>query len=315
MAPKRHERVERLAQAGERDLDTAARTRVDLLRGQVEVREADPHRPVGRGSGCGAAGVDAAPCARGSSSRFPRPLRAGLRPLAGESRLLFLGTRGQSLDDAHRIPVREPGFADAIGVALILARQPLDHGLELPVLPRVAGRPPDALLRGHHGDPVALAQLAPHELPQGHPHGFGRGRRDVRVVEEDVERASLGRCVHARGRDPRRFCHRGDGPRGHDHRLERLDRLALPAFLDDEVVLRQADDRFALAVEDDDVEANDLDGGFEHRGWACCGGEPPAARGSAPSRTRDRTTRLGSRRRRADTLMWPTKLPSSRRCQ
>ena len=102
------------------------------------------------------------------------------------------------LESAHRRPV-------AVAVARALADEAADDGRELPVLPGVAGRPPQLLLRSHDGDPVALAHVRLQEAAQRLANALHRGGRDVDVVDEDQQAAALGRRAQARTGETRRL--------------------------------------------------------------------------------------------------------------
>ena len=83
--------------------------------------------------------------------------------------------------------------------------------------------------------------------------------------------------------------------------LHRLDGLRNAVFLDQEVGRLEVFDRVAVAVDDRDVDADEIDLGAED---GCCAGlgspaPGPAARGSEPARRRPR-----ARKQRAEEKAW-----------
>ncbi len=186
------------------------------------------------------------------------------------------------LERAHPRPV-------AVAVADALADEATDDARELPVLPGVARRPPQLLLRRHDRDPVALAHVRLEEVPQGRAHPLHRRGRDVDVVDEEEQAAALGRRAQAGAGEARRLVRGRRAAPAHDDRLEGLDGLAAAVFLDHEVVAGEAGHRSPVPVEHHDVEAHELDP------------RPKTGGAAGPARGREEPGRgpRGSRARRA----------------
>ena len=85
------------------------------------------------------------------------------------------------------------------------------------------------------------------------------------VVDEEQEAAALGRRPQAGAGEPRRLVERRRPPAAHDDRLEGLDGLPAALLLDHEVLAGEARHRPPVLVEDDDVEAHEVDAGAEDR--------------------------------------------------
>ena len=232
LPPQPHQRLERLLQAAEADLGAAPDLRDILLL-------------LDRGVGVADNGELAGTAARAG---------AGAGHGGGHPSDPFLSV----LERAHPRPV-------AVAVAGALADEAADDARELPVLPGVARRPPQLLLRRDDGDPVTLAHVRLQEAAQRRANPLHRRVRDVDVVDEDQHAASLGRRAQAGTGETGWLVGSRRAAPAHDHRLEGLDGLRAALLLDHEVLAREARHRPLVLVENGHVEADQVDGRAEDR--------------------------------------------------
>ena len=303
MAPDRDQRLERLPEAAQRGLDPTLRGGRDLLADEAHVRLPHAHHRLVPGLGQGA-GVRAAGGSRGRArARRGAGRGDGTSGHVGQARAAE--TADAVLVDAHRLPVGDAGPGR---VPHELPLQAPDEGHHLLVLPRRPAHPAQRLARRQDGQPVAIAQVLLDEPDEGPAHELGLDRRDVDVIEEDDDGASFGRGAQPVGADPGLVLGHGRA-RTHDHRLEAHHLAIPPVLLDDEVVGGEAGHGLAVLVEDDHVEADDVQ--LDTEDWwrrllavGRCGPEDEED-GGQREEGNDAPDHTHSMRRERRTVQWP----------